>query len=201
MTSTAQADSGGIYEFVTQKVHLLYTAISSNNPTAKAQLSNLRKAAGKNPAHNPLAWQYVISDQEQARFPERLRGRGDQPSASENAIYLALTLYAVHQQAEQKMMHQPQTSFGYAVGQLVAQRTPSIKKRFDAMLQARTFTALTYHARNLIQLLKQEAIGFNYGKFAQDLALLQHPQYKTKIITRWSRDFVIGYQSHRTPSN
>ena len=188
-----------LYNFVTHKIHSLYGGHNVGASASKKELNDLRRAVGQDPAKNPLAWQYVLTGDENIDFPESYRGRGDEASYGELAVFMALTLYAVHQQSEQRNMHTKDIGFGYAVGQLVARRTPSIKKRFDALLQARNFTGIIYHARSLIQLLKQEELTFDYGKFATDLYWLQHPKHRARVITRWSRDFAYGY--NRRPAN
>lgn len=194
-----------IENFVSHKIQKLYSSYSAGNSSAKKQLSDLRRAVEQNPAKNPLAWQYVISSDKDSCFPEKQEYRtSDAPTRTENAIYSALALYAVHQQSEQRIMHASGLPFGNAVGQLVYRRTPSIKRRFDSLLQARTFESATYHARSLVQLLKQEEIPFDYGRFATDLAQLQNPSTKSGVITRWSRDFTYGYSksfSGNSPKN
>ncbi|MDT0189635.1 type I-E CRISPR-associated protein Cse2/CasB [Rothia terrae] len=192
--SSNSLDVPSVEKFVSHKIQKLYSSYNAGNSSAKKQFSNLRRAVNQNPAKNPLAWQYVISSDEDSTFPEKQEYRtGDTPTPTENAIYSALALYAVHQQSEQRIMHASELTFGNAVGQLVVRRTSSIKRRFDSLLQARTFESATYHARSLVQLLKQEEIPFDYGRFAADLAKLQNPRTRSGVITRWSRDFTYGY--------
>lgn len=195
MSSNTVAQQLTLSGFVARKIHGLYAGVSTGSSAARASLSNLRRAVGRDPAKHPLSWQYVLTAEEEAAFPEHHRGSTDEPSPGEYAAYIALTLYAVHQQSEAQNMHSSQQTFGYAVGRLVQRRNPSIKKRFDALMQARTFGAMMYHTRALVQLLKQEELSFDYAKFAGDLVKLQNPQQRSKVITRWSRDFVSGYGS------
>ncbi|QRZ61431.1 type I-E CRISPR-associated protein Cse2/CasB [Rothia sp. ZJ932] len=200
-TSTSEQS---LSRFVTRKVNALYGSYSSGSSLSKKQLSELRKAVGQDPARFPLAWQYVISAEDEHAFPEDAKYRqGDLPTQRELAAFTALTLFAVHQQSEQRIMHAAGRSFGSAVGELVDKRTASIKKRFDSLLQARTYTAMSYHARSLVQLLKQEEIPFDYGTFSEDLAKLQSPKHRSSVITRWSRNFVYGFDktSSQTPTH
>lgn len=202
--STSNSAVTGLEDFVAHKIHRLYASYQAGNSSARKQLSDLRRAVGQNPAKNPLAWQYVISPEEDEVFPEDAKYRQqDQPTRKELAAYSALALYAVHQQSEQRKMHAAGRYFGTAVGQLVSRGTPSIKRRFDSLMQARTFEGIMYHARTLVQLLKQQEIPFDYGKFAADLAKLQDPKTKAQVITRWSRDFTYGfsYQPKNTDEN
>lgn len=199
MSHPSETVTPTLYNFVTHKIHRLYGGHNAGSSASKKELSDLRQAVGQDPAKNPLAWQYVLTGDENIDFPDNYRGRGDEASYGELATYMALTLYAVHQQSEQRNMHTKDISFGYSIGQLVAKRTPSIKKRFDALLQARNFSGIVYHARSLVQLLKQEELTFDYGRFTTDLYWLQHPRHRAKVITRWSRDFAYGYTRH--PAN
>lgn len=188
--------------FVAHKIYSIYSSYSAGQSAGKATLSNLRRAAGKKTDQNPLAWQYVLTPEDEAKFPSSYQGQGDQPTYAENAAFIALTLYGMHQQSLAPNMHSKERSFGKAAGELVKRRTPSIKKRFDALLSARSASAISYHARNLVQLLHQEQIAFDYGRFAEDLNRLQNPKYRATVITRWSRDFVYGYSfSTTTDSN
>lgn len=195
MPNGPTATDPSLYSFVAAKIQSLYKRYNAGSAAARRELSNLRRAVGKDPGNHPLAWQFVLSEDTAGGFPSLRDDERDMLSHSEYAAYLALTLYAVHQQSEQRIMHAKDKTFGHAVGQLVAERTPSIKKRFDALLQARSFPAIAYHARTLVQLLKQEEIPFNYAKFAEDLSDLQNPKDRSRVVARWSRDFVVGYSS------
>lgn len=202
MSNAPAQEAKTLYSFTAHKINKLHGSLTAGSSVAKKQLSDLRKAVGRPPAENPMAWQYVISPEEEETFPEKPEYRqGDQPTAKELAVFTALTLYAVHQQSEQRNMHVAGRTFGSAIGELVSRRTPSIKKRFDSLMQARNYTGLTYHARSLIQLLKQEGTPFDYGRFAEDLEKLQRPDKRNGVITRWSRDFVYGYTRQNKTTN
>ena len=116
----------------------------------------------------------------------------DEPSRAEWAAYTALTCYAVHQQSQSRPMHVPGTSFGEAVGRLVPRTSESVKARFDALLTAAGFPAVRYHLRSLVTLLRSEGIPFDYGRFAEDLARLQDPRARDRVLLAWGRDYVKG---------
>ena len=104
-------------------------------------------------------------------------------------------------------MHVTNFRFGTAVGQLVRQTSESMKKRFDALLKARSESARRHYLRSLVTLLRSEEIAFDYGQFAQDYVQLLNPEKRDAVILRWSRDFLYGYEprkpkaSEETPNN
>ena len=98
-------------------------------------------------------------------------------------------------------MHVPNFRFGTAVGQLVLQTSESMKKRFDALLKARSEPARRHYLRSLITLLRSEEIAFDYGQFAQDYMQLLNPEKRDAIILRWSRDFLYGYEPKKSKTS
>lgn len=65
----------------------------------------------------------------------------------------------------------------------------SIKPRFDALLTSLDGRSRLIHARSLINLLRSEDIGFDYGMFAQDLRSLVSADRRHGVLLRWGRDF------------
>lgn len=179
-------------ELVSRRVNALQHAhLDGRSPQARATLSTLRRAVARDPGRDPLAWGLVLHDNG-VTLPEHLLGRGDEPSRAEWAAYTALTCYALHQQAQNRPMHVPGTSFGEAVGRLVARTSESVKARFDALLTAADFPAVRYHLRSLVTLLRSEGIPFDYGRFAEDVARLLDPRTRDRVLLAWGRDYVKG---------
>lgn len=196
MTETA---SPTLREAVGQRVGALQRAhLDGRAPAARATLSTLRRAVSRDPGQDPLAWGLVLEGAEGDILPEHLLGRGDTPSRAEWAAYTALTCYAVHQQSQSRPMHMPGTSFGEAIGQLVPRTSESVKARFDALLTSAGFPAVRYHLRSLVTLLRSEGIAFDYGRFAEDLARLQDPRTRDRVLLAWGRDYVKGRHPRAT---
>ena len=172
---------------VGSNISKLQAAFLSDDPTARATLAQLRLAVDEEPGLNPRVWERVMET-----IPERYVGRMDAPSDGEWATHLALTFYAVHQQGNTRPVHVRDVSFGTAAGTLVRKR-PSTKGRYDAALMATTFRQQRYHLRGLIGLLKAEGIALDYGRFANDLFLLQKDEFRSGVIRIWGRDFYRGY--------
>ena len=165
--------------------------LDADTSASRAALAQLRLAVDKEPGENPVAWESVVEV-----LPSTYYGRTDAPSDGEWAVHLALTLYSVHQQGNTSAMHVPGVGFGTASGRLVRGRTPSTKARLDAALTSTTFNAQRYHLRSLVGLMSADAIPFDYGRFAQDLFLVQKPDYRPGVIRRWGREFYRAF-SHK----
>ena len=115
-------------------------------------------------------------------MPESFQGRSA-PSAAEWAVYLALTLYAVHQQGNDRPMNCPGNTLGRAVRQLAERNSAgqdwteaSVLRRFNALATAEEITALSHHLRGMIRLLraaKDGGIPLDYPQLAADLYDLQ----------------------------
>ena len=136
-------------------------------------------------------------------MPESFQGRSA-PSAAEWAVYLALTLYAVHQQGNDRPMNCPGNTLGRAVRQLAERNTPagqdwteaSVLRRFNALATAEEITEISHHLRGMIQLLsaaKDGGIPLDYPQLAADLYELQctdprYAQTPANVRLRWGQD-------------
>lgn len=169
--------------------------------TARARLADLRRNGSLSLEHDPLALERVLFAL-LPEFDEELLGKGDAPSPSEEAAFVALTLFAIHMQSAKEPMHRPGTSFAFACGQLNARGlSGSIKSRVDAMLLAGHEGARLKHVRSLVTLLRSQNLGFDYGRLAHDLRALRDPKKRPGIQLRWSRDFSLGtFNSKSTES-
>ncbi|OFO77087.1 hypothetical protein HMPREF3016_10490 [Rothia sp. HMSC065D02] len=200
------SDSGDqttVKSYVTDKVKEIYEQKEEHGSSlAIAQLAQLRRGAGNDPANNPGLWEIVFGKSKKTpNFPEHYKGKGDALSYEEQATYAAVTLFALHQQSRSQLMHVPNFRFGTAVGQLVLQTSESMKKRFDALLKARSESARRHYLRSLITLLRSEEIAFDYGQFAQDYMQLQNPEKRDAVILRWSREFLYGYEPKKSKTS
>ena len=186
--------------YVTRKVTWLYEQkVKQGSPLATAQLAQLRRGAGDDPANHPELWEIIFGNNTDIpQFPKRYLGYNDAVSHGEQATYAAVTLFALHQQSRSQLMHVPNFRFGTAVGQLVLHTSESMKKRFDALLKARSESARRHYLRSLITLLRSEEIAFDYGQFAQDYMQLLNPEKRDAVILRWNRDFLYGYEPKKS---
>ncbi|MBN9644273.1 type I-E CRISPR-associated protein Cse2/CasB [Corynebacterium mendelii] len=187
--------AGTIYGYVNGRVKDLYKGYVSGSGTARATLANLRSGAGKPPGDSLEVWAETL-----AYLPDDLKGHGDRLSKAEKAVYLALCLFAVHQQSKSASMHIPRESgkwsisFGAAVSKLEylteGQHTNSpVRRRFNAVATSRDFNEISHHARGLIRQLRGENIPLDYAQLAVDLFFLQSPASATTVKRRWTRDY------------
>ncbi|MDP5227051.1 MULTISPECIES: type I-E CRISPR-associated protein Cse2/CasB [Arthrobacter] len=156
---------------------------------AAAVLAKLRRGVAKEPGADTWAWGHVVDG-----LPKQYLGRTDSATSGEKAAYVALTLYAVHQQSKTMPMHRPGPSMGRSIRQLGAVRgtggaSDAVKRRFDALMSSATFNELQHHARGLIQQLRAADIPLDYGRLAEDIRLLQSQVTANGVQLRWGRDY------------
>jgi len=179
-----------VYFFVSRKIELL----NRGDPGSKALLAKLRRGVGKYLADVPEIWEIILSDMPDEFF----RGLSiSEPTRAEMAIQTALTLYALHQQGNEKQMdvksdRDSRRTFAVATRRLITDdNAETIKKRFDKVITASDLTELSQHARGLIQIMKaaSKPIQIDYSQFAKDLYYFQFPEYKKMVLLSWGRDF------------
>lgn len=156
----------------------------------RAELARLRQGVGRRPGEMPALWGSFLVQME-----EPLRG-SDGPSEAEWAIYLSLTLFALHQQGEQGIsMHQPGRTLGGAVQELARAYAPgqdwtesSVIRRFNALATADSMPELAHHLRGMIQLLRREKIPLDYPQLAVELYRFQFVEDAANVRLQWGRD-------------
>lgn len=154
-----------------------------------AALAKLRRGVGKKPGELPELLEYILLPDE------------DASPIAEQAVYTALTLYALHQQGQSRFMGTSEdkegvaaakinSSFGHAIKKLAAGGNEiAVKRRFDKILTSRDLVELAVHARGLIGLLKKADIAINYADFAKDLYWFQQNDYRRNVILKWGQDY------------
>lgn len=171
-------------------------------PQWRAELAQLRRGVGRQPGELPALWGSFL-----AEMPEELRGT-DGPSKAEWAIYLALTLYALHQQGANRAegsMNQPGKTLGGAV-RLLAEKTvngedqaekeadeekwaeSSVCRRFNILATADSMPEISHYLRGMIQLLRREKIPLDYPQLAVDLYRLQFVESAPNVRLQWGRE-------------
>lgn len=185
-----------LYRATSSAAHRLQNAVLGGDAHAqsgaRATLSLLRRAVAQEPGEDPLVWNTVAQDV-LGELSEQDLGRGDAPSDAEWAAFVAVTLFASHQQSQRAPMHVAGVSLGAAVARLrKATDGGSIKHRLDAVMVASTPRALRYHLRSLVSLLGAHRIPLDYGRLAEDLRRLRHPQRRRGVVLRWGRDYAAG---------
>lgn len=174
---------------------------SREHHSARAALAELRRHASLDITGDALALANALFVMD-GEFANKLAGKGDDPTDSEYAAFVALTLFGIHMQSATSPQHIPGTSFAAACGKLHSlEISDSIKPRIDAMLLAGNEKSRLVHIRSLITLLRGQDIGLDYGLLAQDLRALSDPRKRSGVQLRWGRDFANGYFMGRTTNN
>ena len=157
----------------------------------KAALANLRRGVGCVPGDLPELWGTFLQD-----FPPELESKSGAPTRGEWAIYMALTLYALHQQGHalpKENMHQEGARFGCAVRRLVKPNEKpeesSILRRFNALATASAMPERAQHLRGIVQLLRANGVPLDYVQLAADMYELQFPTGAQRVRLRWGQDF------------
>lgn len=180
-----------IKSFVGKKISILQAEASRGD--GKAMLANLRRGVGNEPGEMPQLFGVILLD-----MPEEFMSESGIATREEWACYIALTLYALHQQGhpiESQPMHVKENiSIGRALSRLArALNDPNAEQRMLQRLQklatAVDMKELSYHLRGVIQILKANGISINYQDFAGDLYEIQMPEGKKQVCFRWGQDF------------
>lgn len=172
-----------VYNYTYSKLKYLESLLETG--FGKGIMANLRRGIGKNLSEVPELWGLVFDE-----IPEELSGKRNLSDA-EWAIYTALTLYALHQQGNNRNMNCEKISIGKATEKLVKsdEDMARIVNRLKLVVTATSSNDIEYHLRSIIQLLKNESIPLDYPKLAKELYLFRNSDYSESIKLSWGRDF------------
>lgn len=183
-----------VHKFVAGRLKAL--AILPERPR-KAMLANLRRGVGHAPGDLPELWGLFLEN-----IPPELESKTGQPTQAEWVAYLALTLYALHQQGHdlsRDNMNRPgkKFNFGKSVRRLAnTQLKPGegpekapILRRFNALATAEAMPERVHHLRGIIQLLRAKDIPLNYARLAENLYRLQDSDHAHEVRLEWGQDY------------
>ena len=176
--------------YAAQQLHRLQ-ALPDNQ--RRAELAKLRRGIGHAPGELPELWGSFWLE-----MPESFQGRSA-PSAAEWAVYLALTLYALHQQGEENVsMNEKGCTLGRAV-RLLAQNSAaaaqdwtesSVLRRFNALATADSMPEVSHYLRGMVQLFRgnEPKLKLDYPRLAVELYRFQLPDQAATVRLQWGRD-------------
>jgi hypothetical protein len=172
--------------------NILYDLASMlNTSTGRAVLANLRNSIGKPITQTVGAWAFIFD-----KIPEEFQGQYENPSREENAILIALQMYALHQQGNDVSVNISSVdnrwkNIGDSLRSLrFLDDGKGIDRRFNAMITASGFEEIIYHLRQLIKILKSKSEQkINYAKLAEDLYDLQNDYKFEKVRFNWARSY------------
>ena len=156
--------------------------------SGKAKLARLRRGAGKIPGELPELWGEFLNG-----IPEDMISKTGEPTPEEWAVYLSLTLFALHQQGNSGSVHQQGKSLGRAASELMSSDSDDererILRRFGPVVTAKDMSELSHHLRCMIQLFSAKGIGLDYEKLAEDIYWFQSDEKRINVQLRWGQDF------------
>ena len=159
----------------------------------RAELAKLRRGVGHRPGELPELWGSFLLG-----MPEGFQGNNG-PTAAEWAVYLALTLYALHQQGEENVsMNEKGCTLGRAV-RLLAQNSAaaaqdwtesSVLRRFNALATADSMPEVSHYLRGMVQLFRgnEPKLKLDYPRLAVELYRFQLPDQAANVRLQWGRD-------------
>lgn len=190
-TPTKIADARGATH---RLIRRLEHGLESRDPYAVRAVATLRRATGRDPEECPEALG-IICDAVDADH------QGDGwVSDTERAVFVAVTLWALHSQSTSRSMHLSSSKDSHAptIGQavrLLAYQDGSflndhpISRRWQYLIAADTASLFAARARSIITQLRRAGIGFDYADLAGALVHWDaYPEHRRKALLRWSRD-------------
>ncbi|MFH8986760.1 type I-E CRISPR-associated protein Cse2/CasB [Streptomyces sp. NPDC017940] len=221
-------------------------------PSAVAVLARLRRAAGRTVHETPDIWGIdgledlarVWDERREANRPDpagseaapelyhqEARGKREMSTrAEEDAVHVAVTLWALHQQSVRDAdMHAPGWSLGRAVRTLAQgdgdltrtaddgsgadrQESPStprldnelnetLRKRFVRIGTSTSFDMLTVRLREVVLLLRTARIPLDYARLADQLYRWQHEDLRADVRRAWGRELYLSYERQARPGD
>ncbi|MEV5767957.1 type I-E CRISPR-associated protein Cse2/CasB [Micromonospora sp. NPDC052213] len=155
---------------------------SQQTPEGK-DLAALRSGLGREAGDVPAMWRYYTQLRSDGRASRELR-----------AEHAALVLFAMHQQSQSRLMHQPNVGLGSAMAKLRASgryTTDAVDKRFGAAATATSFTEVVAHLRGLVSQLRtlSPAQPLDYSLLSRDLRDWQDPDRIHRVRRRWGSQY------------
>lgn len=158
-----------------------------NDSQGRAALAHLRRGIGHAPGEFPVLWGSFLGG-----LPEGLCSPSGEPSRAEWAVYIALTLYALHQQGKSDSVQAEGISLGKAALCLAGdseEEHQRIWRRLNLVALADDMQEMSYRLRHLVTLLKAGGIGLDYALLAADLFEYQFETSANRVRLRWGQDF------------
>lgn len=172
-----------------------------------AALARLRRGAGRDAADLPDLWTLVDTTPLHTRV-EGVRPLGEEELVrAEDALYGALTLWALHQQSRGTRMHRAHAykqpgGLGAAVRRLMPPDgiDEPVRKRLVRAGTAPDLTVLSQRLRDLVVLLRRADIPLDYGLLAGQLYLWQWPGGAGIVRREWGRSFHAFHSGKEQPA-
>lgn len=189
-TPTKIALSDAIRTVTDAYVTTLQAGYRGDLPRAVGTLARLRRGAGKTPAQAPELYGLTGAElifQKLSRQPTPAEAE-----AAEMAMFLAVTLYALHQQSSPgQNMHRAGVELGAAVRAIMphGEIDETLRQRFVQVGTATGVDVLAYRLREIVSLLRRQSQPLDYGLLAQQLYQAQLPDGMSRVRQSWGHSF------------
>ncbi|MET9424648.1 type I-E CRISPR-associated protein Cse2/CasB [Streptomyces sp. NPDC006540] len=168
----------------------------ADHSQAVAALARLRRGAGRPAGQLPDLWSLIDTGPLHETPPGTRPMSDSELVRAEDALHVALTLYALHQQSRSKGMHQAdrpdrRRGLGAAVRRMMkpGDIDEPLRKRLVRAGTAPDLTALAQRLRDIVVLLRREDIELDYALLAGQLYTWQRPGGADAVRREWGRSF------------
>ncbi|MFC3996815.1 type I-E CRISPR-associated protein Cse2/CasB [Nocardiopsis sediminis] len=180
--------------FVDERVREIQNGYIHDRSGAVATLAQLRRGAGKTIEAVPELWGLTLDDRFYETMPPFLRReeKANEQEEAEDAAHIALTLFAVHQQSRrEERMHQRGRDLGAAVRRLIppGDIDEPLRRRFVQVGTAHDLATLAFRLREIVVLLRRDAVALDYGLLADQIHRFQQPGGRSDVRAAWGRGF------------
>ncbi|GHD95944.1 type I-E CRISPR-associated protein Cse2/CasB [Streptomyces naganishii] len=167
-----------------------------DQPHAVAALARLRRGAGREAGQLPDLWA-LIDTGPLHETPDGARPLSENELIrAEDALHVALTLYALHQQSRRTGMYQAdrpgrRRGLGAAVRRMMkpGEIDEPVHKRLVRAGTAPDLTVLAQRLRDIVVLLRREDIELDHAQLAGQLYTWQWPGGADTVRREWGRSF------------
>lgn len=199
MTTALSAPSTGqrVGQLTGQIIAPLQKGYLGDQSHAVAVLARLRRGAGRDFAQTPDLWGLADTGPLHTAPEDGGRPLGEtELTCAEDAVHVALTLWALHQQSRRTGMHRPGTRTApQALGTAVRRLMPPgdiddpVLKRFIRAGTAGDLPGLAQRLREIVVLLRGADIPLDYALLAEQLYRWQEIGGRDDVRRAWGRSF------------
>ncbi|WP_260640607.1 type I-E CRISPR-associated protein Cse2/CasB [Streptomyces angustmyceticus] len=194
-SGTRQPPLGPVGAAVHQRITWLQRGYLDDRGDAVGALARLRRGIGRPAGETADLWGLIGTEPLHERY-ERREWSEDTLRQAEEAAHAAVTLWSLHQQSHHtaRMHRRPGPELGAAVRWLApgAEIDEPTRKRFVRVGTAATPVVLAGRLRELVLLLRREAVPLDYGLLADQLYLWQSPGGPQSVRRSWGRSYLVG---------
>ncbi|MEL5959399.1 type I-E CRISPR-associated protein Cse2/CasB [Streptomyces sp. CLV115] len=205
-------DEPPVRELVEQATHTYIARLqfqyAKDDPAAVAELAQLRRGAGRRAHEIPELWGIDALEKLAELMPRRKSDSGHREDAEE-AVFLASTLWALHQQSRRDQnTHVRGKDLGGAVRALIRSKNTesadeeesTLRKRLVRVGTAESFQSVAVRLREIVTLLRTvpEPPPLDYARLAGQLYRWQDRSARAGVQREWGREFHLAASAPRT---